>query len=90
MLPRKSGPYDLTKSEAASTLLKLLILYYLFRNDNKIVEDVINISDEEENVKRKGGRQCDPVWNHFESKSLKTLKHFSVKCKHCDANFSYG
>ena len=73
-----------------SKLLKLLILYYLFRNDNEIVEDVINISDEEENVKRKGGRQRDPVWNHFESKPLKTLGHFSAKCKHCGANFSRG
>ena len=73
-----------------SKLLKLLILYYLFRNDNEIVEDVINISDEEENVKRKGGRQRDPVWNHFESKPLKTLEYFSAKCKHCDTNFSRG
>ncbi len=73
-----------------SKLLKLLILYYLFRNDNEIVEDVINISDEEENVKRKGGRQHDPVWNYFESKSLKTPGHFSAKCKHCDVNFSRG
>ena len=44
-----------------SKLLKLLILYYLFKNDNEIVKDVINISDEEENVKRKRGRQRDPV-----------------------------
>ncbi len=73
-----------------SKLLKLLILYYLFRNDNEIVENVINISDEEENVKRKGGRQCDLIWNHFESKLLKTLGHFSAKYKYCDANFSCG
>ena len=72
-----------------SKLLKLLILYYLFRNDNEIVEDVINISDEEENVKRKGGRQRDPVWNHFESKLLKIPEYFSVKCKHFNANFSH-
>ncbi len=72
-----------------SKLLKLLILYYLFRNDNKIVEDVINISDEKENVKKKGGRQHDSVWNHFKFKPLKTLGHFSTKCKHCDANFSH-
>ena len=71
-----------------SKLLKLLILYYLFRNDNEIVEDVINISDEEENVKRKGERQHDPVWNHFESKPLKTPGHFSAKCKYYDTNFS--
>ena len=44
-----------------SKLLKLLILYYLFRNDNKIVENVINILDEKENIKRKGGRQRDSV-----------------------------
>ncbi len=73
-----------------SKLLKLLILYYLFRNNNEIVKDVINISDEEENVKRKGEKQHDPVWNHFESKLLKTLEHFSVKYKHCSANFSCG
>ncbi len=71
-----------------SNLLKLLILYYLFRNDNEIVEDIINISDEEENIKRKEGRQRDPVLNHFESKPLKILGHFSVKYKHCDVNFS--
>ncbi len=71
-----------------SKLLKLLILYYLFKNDNKIVEDVINISDEEKNVKRKGERQRDPVWNHFKSKLLKTLGHFSAKCKHYGTNFS--
>ena len=72
-----------------SKLLKLLILYYLFRNDNEIVEDVINISDEEENVKRKGERQRDPIWNHFEFKLLKISEHFSIKYKYYDANFSY-
>ncbi len=71
-------------------LLKLLILYYLFKNDNKIVKDVINISDKEENIKRKERRQYNLIWNHFESKLLKTLEHFSAKCKHCNANFNHG
>ncbi len=73
-----------------SKLLKLLILYYLFRNDNKIVEDVINILDKKGNIKRKGERQYDLIWNHFKSKLLKTLGHFNAKYKHCDVNFSHG
>ena len=70
-------------------LLKLLILYYLFKNDNKIVKDVINISDKEENIKRKEGRQYNLIWNHFESKLLKILGYFNAKCKHCDVNFRH-
>ena len=45
--------------------------------------------DEEENVKRKGGRQHDSVWNYFESKPLKILRHFSAKYKYCNVNFSH-
>ncbi|CAB4374476.1 unnamed protein product [Rhizophagus irregularis] len=48
-------------------------------------------SDIESNIQPKPKHSpADPVWEHFEKKSISTAVHFSAKCNYCTTFMSKG